>query len=137
MLFGVAAPFCNLSIDGPRDRPACCPRAWGSRDRGLSVLELGGCDGWPACPEGAWFLSGLSFGAAVARSVSRARLSATPWTAARQASLSFTISRSLLRLTSIQSLMPSHHLILCHPLLLLPSIFPFPFIRAFSNESAL
>ena len=50
--------------------------------------------------------------------------SATPWTAARQASLSFTISWSLLRLMSIQSLMPSNHLILCLPLLLLPSIFP-------------
>ena len=59
----------------------------------------------------------------------------TPWTAAWQASLSFTISQSLLRLTSIESLMPSNHLILCHPLLLLPSIFPS--IRVFSNESAL
>ena len=49
---------------------------------------------------------------------------ATPWTAARQASLSFTISPSLLRLTSIESVMPSNHLILCRPLLLLPLIFP-------------
>ena len=62
------------------------------------------------------------------------QLFATPWTAARQASLSFTISRSLLKLTSIESVMPSNHLILCHPLLL-PSIFPR--IRVFSNESAL
>ena len=49
---------------------------------------------------------------------------ATPWTAACQASLSFTISWSLLKLMSIESAMPSNHLILCHPLLLLPSIFP-------------
>ena len=56
----------------------------------------------------------------------------TPWTAARQASLSITNSRSLLKLTSIESLMPSNHLILCHPLLLLPSIFPS--ISIFSNE---
>ena len=61
--------------------------------------------------------------------------SATPRTAARQSSLSFTISRSLLKLISIKSVMPSNHLILCHPLLLLPSIFPS--IRVFSNESAL
>ena len=56
-----------------------------------------------------------------------------PWTAVLQASLSFTISRSLLKLMSIESVMPSNHLILCHPLLLLPSIFPS--IRVFSNES--
>ena len=56
-------------------------------------------------------------------------------TAACQASLSFTISQSLLKLMSIESVIPSNHLILCHPLLLLPSIFPS--IRVFSNESAL
>ena len=60
--------------------------------------------------------------------------SVTPWTAARQASLSITISQSSIRLTSSESVMPSSHLILCHPLLL-PSIFPN--IRVFSNESAL
>ena len=59
----------------------------------------------------------------------------TPWTAAHQASLSFTISQSLLKLVSIESVMPSSHLILCHPLLRLPPI-P-PSIRVFSNESAL
>ena len=59
----------------------------------------------------------------------------TPWTAACQASLSITISRSLPKLTSIESVMPSSHLILCHPLLLLPSI-P-PRIRVFSNEPTL
>ena len=63
------------------------------------------------------------------------RLFATPWTAARQASLSITNSRSLLRFMSIESVMPSNHLILCCPLLLLPSIFPS--IRVFSNESVL
>ena len=59
----------------------------------------------------------------------------TPWTAARQASLSFTVSWGLLRLTSVESVMPSNHLILCHPLLLLPSIFPN--IRVFYNEAVL
>ena len=63
------------------------------------------------------------------------QLFATPWTAAHQASLSITNSWSLLKLMSITSVMPSNHLILCHPLLLLPSIFPS--IRVFSNESAL
>ena len=61
--------------------------------------------------------------------------SATPWTAARQASLFITNSRSLLKLTSIASVMPSNYLILCHPLLLSTSIFPS--IRVFSNESTL
>ena len=59
----------------------------------------------------------------------------TPWTAEHQAFLSFTISLSLLKLMCIESVMPSNHLILCHPLLLLPSIFPS--IRDFSNESVL
>ena len=62
-------------------------------------------------------------------------LFATPWTAAHQASLSITNFRSLLKLMSIESVMPSNHLILCHPLLLLPSIFPS--IRVVSNESVL
>ena len=59
----------------------------------------------------------------------------TPWTTASQASLSITNSRSLLKLISIESVMPSNHLILCHPFLLPPSIFPS--IRVFSNESVL
>ena len=66
---------------------------------------------------------------------SRIQLFVTPWTAAHQASLSFTISQSLLKFMSIESVMPSNHLILCHPLFLLPSIFPS--IRVFSSESAL
>ena len=67
--------------------------------------------------------------------LSHVRLFATLWTAARQASLSITNSRSSLRLTSIESVMASNHLILCHPLLLLFSIFPR--IRVFSNKSVL
>ena len=67
--------------------------------------------------------------------VSHVWLFATPWTAASQASLSITNSQSLLKLMSIESVMPSNHLILCRPLLLLPSIFPS--IRVFSNESVL
>ena len=63
------------------------------------------------------------------------QLFATPWTAARQASLSITNSQSLLKHMSIESVMPSNHLILCRPLLLTPSIFPS--IRVFSNESVL
>ena len=69
------------------------------------------------------------------KSLSYVRLFMTPWTTARQASLSITNSRSLLKLVSIESVMPSKHLILCHPLLLLPSIFPS--IRVFSDESVL
>ena len=69
------------------------------------------------------------------KSFSHVRLFATPWTIACQASLSITNSRSLLRLMSIESVMPSSNLILCHPLLLLPQI-P-PRIRVFSNESTL
>ena len=69
------------------------------------------------------------------QSLSRVQLFGTPWIAACQASLSFTISQSLLKLMSIVSVMPSNHLILCHPLLFLPSIFPS--IRVSSNESAL
>ena len=63
------------------------------------------------------------------------QLFVTPWTAAHQASLSITNSQSLLKLMSIKLVMPSNHLILCRPLLLLPSIFPS--IRVFSNESTL
>ena len=71
----------------------------------------------------------------VVQSLSCVWLFATLQTAAQQASLSFTISQSLLKLMSIESAMPANHLILCHPLLLLPSIFPS--IRVFPNESAL
>ena len=69
------------------------------------------------------------------QSLSRVWLFVIPWTAARQSSLPITNSRILLKLMSTKSVMPSNHLILCHPLLLLPSIFPS--IRVFSNESVL
>ena len=69
------------------------------------------------------------------QSLGRVWLFATSWTTARQSSLSITSSRSLLKLMSIESVMPSNHLLLCCPLLLSPSIFPS--IRVFSNESAL
>ena len=71
----------------------------------------------------------------VVQLISRIQLFGTPWTAACQASLSFTIFQRLLKLTSIESVMSSNHLIFCHPLLLPPSIFPR--IRVFSNELAL
>ena len=70
-----------------------------------------------------------------AQLLSRVRLFVTPWTAACQASLSITNSESLLKLMSTESVMPSNNLIHCHPLFLLPSIFPS--IRVFSNESVL
>ena len=69
------------------------------------------------------------------QSLSRVQLFATPWTAARQASVSITNSQSSVKPMSIESVMPSNHLILCHPLLLPLSIFPS--IRVFSNQSAL
>ena len=80
----------------------------------------------------------LKYGQSVFFSVqllSHVKLFVTPWTAACQASLSITNSWSLHKLMSIESVMPSNHLILCHPLLLPPSIFPS--IRVFSNESVL
>ena len=71
----------------------------------------------------------------VLQSLSCVQLFMTSWTATRQASQSFTVSRSLLKLVSIESMMPSNHYILCCPLVLFPSIFPS--IRVFSNESVL
>ena len=81
-----------------------------------------------------WFVSNY-FPFSSVQSLSCVRLFATPWTAACQASLSITNSRNLLKLMSFESVMPSNHLILCYPLLLLPSIFSS--IRVFSNESIL
>ena len=83
---------------------------------------------------GHWSLALLLLVSSV-QSLRHVWLFATPWTAARQSSLSITNSWSLLKLMSIESVMPSNHLILCHPLLLLPSIFPST--RVFSDESAL
>ena len=89
---------------------------------------------WPPLCEGRGAVGRKEVGTVAVPSLSRVRLFATLWTAAHQASLSFTISRSLLRLLSIELVMPSNHLILCHPLLFLPSIFPS--FRVFSSESA-
>ena len=77
----------------------------------------------------------LNYQLSSAQSLSRVQLFVTPWTTAHRVSLSITISRSLLKLMPIESVMPSNHLILCCPLLLPPSIFPS--IRVFSNESVL
>ena len=77
----------------------------------------------------------ITIGFSSVQSLSHVQLFATPWIAARQASLSITNSRSSLKLTSIKPVMPSSHLLLCHPLFLLPPI-P-PSIRVFSNESTL
>ena len=82
---------------------------------------------------GAWWATIHQFSSV--QSLSQVRFFVTPWTAAHQATLSITNSQSLLKLMSVESVMPSNHLILCHPFLLLPSIFPS--IRAFSHESAL
>ena len=84
-----------------------------------------------------WYRQGRSINGQFSsvQSLSRVWLFATPWTTARQASLSVTNCRSLSKRMSIESVMPSNHLILCHPPLLLPSIFPS--LRVFSNESAL
>ena len=82
-----------------------------------------------------YFLSFQKETFVVVPSLCRVQLFAAPWTAAHQASLSFTTSWSLLRLVPVESVIPSNHLIFCWPLLLLPSVFPS--IRSFSNESAL
>jgi len=87
----------------------------------LGHLEVGMRDFWGMFSSGQW--------------LSCVQLFATPWTAAHQASLFNTTSQSLLKLMSIESVMPSNHLILCRPLLLPPSIFPS--IKVFSNESVL
>ena len=92
-------------------------------------VKLIGAKNSPEKKETHWSPVTLSFSHSVMSA------SANPWTVACQDSLSFTISKSLLKLMSIESVMPSNHLTLCHPLLLLPSIFPS--IRVFSSVSAL
>ena len=106
----------------------------------LSCCRAGalGCGGFNSCGTRALEQRLNSCGSvqfSSVQSLSCVRLFATPWTAARQASLSITISQSSLKLTSIESVMPSSHLILCRSLFLLPPI-P-PSIRVFSNESTL
>ena len=85
--------------------------------------------------KGAFITAGGTEVGSSVQSLSRVRLFVTPWTAACQASLSITNSQSVLKLVSIELVMRCNHLILCHPLLLLPSIFPS--IRVFSSELAL
>ena len=108
----------------------CGMGAWDSMSRcGLGAWDsVRSFEGWQACP-----LSWL-FTVAV-QLLGHVRLFVTPWIAAHQASLSFAISWSLLKLMSTESTMPSNHLILCCPLLLPLSVFPS--IRVFSSESAL
>ena len=111
------------------------------RSRGGQILCLVGPASWLAgdhlpsviSPVGDTTLVSLQFSSV--QLLSRARLSVTPWTAVHQVCLSITNSQSSLKLTSIKSVMPSSHLILCRPFLLPPSIFPS--IRVFSNEAAL
>ena len=104
-----------------------CPRAMGKKLSQGSPLQLS----QPILghPVGGWSV------VSPVQSLSWVRHFETPWTAARQASLSITNSWSFLKLMSVESVMPSNHLIPCRPLLLLPSIFPS--IRVFFNESAL
>ena len=95
------------------------------------MVLVGSIASWFGTSQGQiWIWNFRSF-----RSLSRVQLFATSWTAARQASLSIKNSQSLLQLMSIESVMPPNHLILCCPLVLLPSVFPS--IRVFSRESAL
>ena len=89
----------------------------------------------PATSPCSFYSSSFSFVVVVVQLLSHVQLFEIPWTAARQASLSFNVSRSLLKLMSIESIMPYNHLILCLPLFFMPLIFPS--IRVFSNESAL
>ena len=84
---------------------------------------------------GRFFTTSASWASVVVQSLSHVQLFATPWIAAQETSLPFTISQSLFKLMSVELVMPSNHLILCRPLLLLPSV-P-PSIRVFSNESTL
>ena len=103
----------------------------------LEALRKGStCSSLPSWKEAnIWLFRLLYYYTVVVQSLSHIWLFETQWTAARQASLSFTISWSLLKLTSIELVIPSDHLILCCPFLLLPSILPS--IRVFSNKSAL
>ena len=125
---GSALPPAGGSRQGsaPRGSPALLPpavrgRCGAASSRCVPIRTVS------QAPEGAQFSS--------VQSLSRVRLSVSPWAAARQASLSITNSRNLLKLMSIGSVMPSNQLILCRPFLLPPSIFPS--IRVFSKESVL
>ena len=107
---------------------------WRQEDKRMTEDEMVGWHRWLDGHEFEQVL-GVGGGGAAARSLQSCQLFATLWTAAHQASLSITNSQSLLKLISIELVMPSNHLILCHPLVLLSSIFPS--IRIFSSESVL
>ena len=122
------------SLTSQNSRPGDCPGSdWcGDSSHAVSgALAVPGTHSWrPKYVVVSVFIQFCSV-----QSLSRVQLFATPWTAAHQASLSITNFQSLLKLMSIKSVMPCNHLILCHPLLLLPSILPS--IRGFSNGSVL
>ena len=99
----------------------------------MEVTQLTQCI-WTWSPGSGWAGHCWAIFSSV-QSLSRVRVFVTPWTAAHQASLCITYSQSLLKLMSIELVMPSNHLILCHPLFLLPSIFPS--FRIFSKDSGL
>ena len=120
---GLSSPW------GHRDRYNWTTFTFTSENRGMRWWWVSALDEWKVL--GLWQVYVLSS----VQSLSHIWLFATPWTAACQASLSITNSWSLFKLMSIEFVMPSNHLILCHPLLLLPSIFPS--IRVFSNELVL
>ena len=118
--------FCKGVKSAPRDS------YWGKPAISTSVIKISlGC----FCRFQFCRFSCFNLAFSSVQSLSRVRLFATPWIAARQASLSITSCRNLPKLMSIESMMLSNQLVLCRPLLLLPSIFPS--IRVFSNESAL
>ena len=100
-----------------------------------ALPALRSCNPWTAREVLSFYFFQCQWFLAVVQPLSGVWFFTIPWTASRQASLSITNSRSLVRLMSIESMMPSNHLVLCRPLLLLPSIFPT--IRIFSNESTL
>ena len=126
------------SVSSPAALPAhqWVPGFMGQRAECSQVNgKVWGIGNWFDDDDWVWWLSGSSPVIVVVWSLSCVRLFATPWTAAHQSSLSPTISWKSSKFMSIESVMPSNHLILCHPLLLLPSIFPS--IRVFFNELAL
>ena len=142
---GNGNPLCCSCLENPRDGGAWWAAVYGvaqsqTRLKWLSSSSRGKQTVWLMCmcclgKKGKSKLYYYHYSVQLVQLLSHVRLSATPWIAVCQASLSITNSRSLLKLMSVQSVMPSNHLILCHPLLLLPPI-P-PSIRVFSNVSAL
>ena len=128
---------CSQGAWGRRRRPTTQQAKWGDIIRSPLSLGTWGIQLWVTLSR-CWLLYlyfPTSKAAVIVQSLSHVHLFATPWTAARQASLSSTILWSLLKFMSIAVVMLSNHVIFCHPFLLLTSIFPR--LRIFSNESAL